>query len=399
MMRPEEKLLVHALRCGANGRTGKDIADLFESPIDWSRLVETASAHGVMPLLYRAFRKDYSHLVPREILSQFRSAYQDSTARNLLLTAELQKITECLERDGIPAIPYKGPALAAQLYGDIAFRQFVDLDILVRRRDVLRCRDLIVSMGYDATMDLDGAHALAFKQAYNEIAMVRSDGRVHLELQWEVVPWSFCFSLGDLDIWRYRRPFVAKDMRFDTLPPEELLLILCVHGAKDFWGRLIWVCDTVELIRRHPELNWKRLIALADRTGGRRMLLVGMRLARDIFGTVLPDDVERTVEADPMAGRLTRWVKDRLYGLDESPLDFYKKYAFYFRIRERAQDRVEYLFRMIITGLLIEWRPLRLPRSFLPLYYMLRPFRLAKKHGMTLIKRGQATFLERMLNA
>jgi hypothetical protein len=41
---------------------------------------------------------------------------------------------------------------------------------------------------------------------------------------------------------------------------------------------------------------------------------------------------------------------------------------------------------MIITGLLIEWRPLRLPRSFLPLYYMLRPFRLAKKHGMTLMR-------------
>lgn len=72
--------------------------------------------------------------------------------------------------------------------------------------------------------------------------------------------------------------------------------------------------------------------------------------------------------------------------LDESPLNFYKTYAFYFRIRERTRDRVEYLFRMIITGLLIEWRPLSLPRSFLPPYYMLRHFRLAKKHGMTLMR-------------
>jgi hypothetical protein len=72
--------------------------------------------------------------------------------------------------------------------------------------------------------------------------------------------------------------------------------------------------------------------------------------------------------------------------LGESPLDFYKMYAFYFRIRERAQDWIEYLFRMIITGLLIEWRPLRLPRSFRPLYFMLRPFRLARKHGMTLMR-------------
>jgi hypothetical protein len=386
MMRPEEKLLLLALRYGVNDRAGEEITALLGRPIDWPRLVEMASGHGVMPLLYRAFRKNYAPLVPAEALSQFRLAYQNNTVRNLLLTAELQKITNRLEGDGIPSIPYKGPALAAQLYGDIAMRQFIDLDILVRRRDVLKSRDLIVAMGYEATTDLEGAQALAFKQAYNELTMVRSDGQVHLELQWEAIPWNFCFSLGELDIWSRRRLSVTKDMRFNVLPPEELLLILCVHGAKDFWGRLIWVCDVVELIRRHPELKWKRLTGLADRTGGLRMLLVGLRLARDLFGTILPGDIEKMIEADPMVGRLTRWTKDRLCGLDESPLDFYKKCAFYFRIRERARDRVEYLFRMIITALLIEWRPLRLPRSFLPLYYMLRPFRLAKKHGMTLIR-------------
>ena len=398
-MRPEEKLLHLALRCGVDDRAGREIAALLGRPVDWPRLVEIASAHGVMPLLYRVFQGKYTHLVPREVLSQFRLAYQNNTAWNLLLTAELQKIVNRLESNGIPCIPYKGPALASQLYGDVALRQFVDLDILVRRRDVLKGRDLIAAMGYEATADLEGAQALAFKHAYNELAMVRSDGQVHLELQWEAVPWNFCFTLEDLDVWRQRRPSVTKDMRFDALPPEELLLILCVHGTKDFWARLIWVCDVAELVRRHPELDWKRLKALADRTGGRRMLLVGLRLARDLFGTVLPEDVEVMIQEDPMAGRLARWVKDRFCGVDESPLDFYKKYAFYFRIRERTQDRVEYLFRMVITGLLIEWRPLHMPRSFLPLYYMLRPFRLAKKHGITLLKRGQATFSERTLNA
>jgi hypothetical protein len=390
MMRPEEKLLLLALRCGVNDRVGQDITALLGRPIDWPRLVEMASVHGVMPLLYRAFRKNYAPLVPGEVLSQFRLAYQNNTAWNLLLTAELQKIMNRLESNGITCIPYKGPALAVQLYGDIALRQFVDLDILVRRRDVLKSRDLIAGIGYEAATDLEGAQALAFKQAYNELSLIRNDGKVHLELQWEIVPWNFCFPLDDLDIWRNRQQFATKDMRFNALPPEELLLVLGVHGAKDFWGRLIWVCDVAELIRRHPEMNWKRLTALADRTGGRRMLLVGLKLARDLFGTVLPEDIERMVKDDPIVGRLTRWVKDRLFGLDESPLDFYKKYAFYFRIRERARDRIEYLFRMIITGLLIEWRPLRMPRAFLPLYYMLRPFRLAKKHGMSLMRQVSA---------
>ncbi len=391
-MQPEERLMIQALRCDADGRAGGDIAASLERPIDWQRLVDTASGHGVMPLLYRAFRQNHSRLVPPDMVVRFRSAYQNNTAWNLLLTAELQRITSRLEKNGIPCIPYKGPALAVQLYDDIALRQFVDLDILVRRSDVLRVRDLITAMGYGTTLDLDGAQALAFKQAYNELSMVRSDGQVHLEIQWEAVPWNFCFSLGALDIWRQRRRFASGGMTFDTLPPEELLLLLCVHGAKDFWVRLIWVCDVAELVRRHPDLDWGRLTELAARTGGLRMLLVGLRLARDLLGLVLPDDIGEMVDADPTVGRLTRRVKGRIYGLDESPLDFYEKYAFYFRIRERPRDRIEYLFRMIITALLIEWRTLRLPRSFLALYYMLRPFRLVKKHGTTLMKRGQATF-------
>lgn len=390
MMRHEEKLMIQALRCDADGSAGGDIAASLERPIDWPRLAETASAHGVMPLLYRAFRRNYSRLVPQDVLAQFRSAYQNNTAWNLVVAAELQRITSRIEKNGIPCIPYKGPALAAQLYGDIALRQFVDLDILVRRSDVLRVRDLIIGMGYRTDTELEGAQALAFKQAYNELSMVRGDGQVHLELQWEAVPWNFCFPLGDLDIWRRRRRFVSGGMTFDALPPEELLLLLCVHGAKDFWMRLIWVCDVVELVRRHPGLNWGRLTALAAWTGGLRMLLVGVRLGRDLLGLALPDDVGEMVDADPTVGRLTRRVKNRLYGLDESPLDFHKKCAFYFRIRERPRDRIEYLFRMILTALLIEWRPLRLPRSFLPLYYMLRPFRLAKKHGTTLMRQVSA---------
>ena len=170
MMRPEEKLLLLALRYGVNDRAGEDMTVLPGRPIDWPRLVEMASGHGVMPLLYRAFRKNYAHLVPREILSQFRLAYQNNTAWNLLLTAELQKIVNRLESNGIPCIPYKGPALAAQLYGDIALRQFGDLDILVRRRDVLKSRDLIAAMGYEATTDLEGAQALAFKEGMVHLA-------------------------------------------------------------------------------------------------------------------------------------------------------------------------------------------------------------------------------------
>ena len=52
--------------------------------------------------------------------------------RSLRLTQRTAKILACLARRGIEAIPYKGPALAQTVYGDVAMRQFSDLDILIR---------------------------------------------------------------------------------------------------------------------------------------------------------------------------------------------------------------------------------------------------------------------------
>ncbi len=53
----------------------------------------------------------------------------------MMMTAELKAVMGWLEAGDVPAIAYKGPTLAAWAYGDIALREFCDLDILVRPSD------------------------------------------------------------------------------------------------------------------------------------------------------------------------------------------------------------------------------------------------------------------------
>jgi len=38
--------------------------------------------------------------------------------------------------------------LAAQVYGDLSMRDVGDLDLLVRREDIIRAADLLVSLGH-----------------------------------------------------------------------------------------------------------------------------------------------------------------------------------------------------------------------------------------------------------
>jgi hypothetical protein len=56
------------------------------------------------------------------------------TEHNFLLTEELLALLSELEANGIPEIAYKGPGLAAMIYGDLAMRQFNQLDIIVEEQ-------------------------------------------------------------------------------------------------------------------------------------------------------------------------------------------------------------------------------------------------------------------------
>src|SRR5438067_2363962 len=74
-------------------------------------------------------------VAPPSLLDPLRARAREIAARNLYATGELHRLLDVLADAGIAAMPWKGPALAAQLYGNLALRPFLDLDVLVRRRD------------------------------------------------------------------------------------------------------------------------------------------------------------------------------------------------------------------------------------------------------------------------
>ena len=69
--------------------------------------------------------------MPADAREELEGRAQANRLRDLELTGELARLLDRFRRDGIAAVPYKGPVLAAQAYGDVALREFVDLDILV----------------------------------------------------------------------------------------------------------------------------------------------------------------------------------------------------------------------------------------------------------------------------
>src|SRR5208282_477844 len=106
-----------------------------------------AEHHGVLPLAARTLI-EHARGLPAEIERRLRSAYDANLRRSLWFTAELTRLMQHFEHQGIRLIPYKGPVLAESLYGDAALRSFSDLDFLISPEDFERAKQAIAEIGY-----------------------------------------------------------------------------------------------------------------------------------------------------------------------------------------------------------------------------------------------------------
>lgn len=384
--RLEDDLLVSLARIIIDVQRTEKIKLLLRNNIDWPYLIQMALRHGVVPLLYRNLKSIQPEAIPGDVLDQLRKYFLVNVGRNLFLNEELIRLLNLFASHGIQAIPYKGPVLAASIYGDIALRQFSDLDILVQKQDVFRCQDIMVSGGYQSNFQVTDVNEKHYLQSRNELSFKRIDGRVVVELQWEIVPPYFNFSIPAEYLWNNVQDSAGGDFRFQKLSPEIELIIICVHGAKDLWARLLWVCDVAEFIRVNKELNWDWVIRLSRTLGGLRMLSLGLLLAKKVLDISLPDKVIESIESDPAAMRLAREVKQQIFDGSNGSCGILQNSLFYLKVRECVQDRIQYCARLAMTITPGDWSLVPLPKSLFPLYHLMRPVRLGLKYGLKSLK-------------
>jgi hypothetical protein len=392
--RPEFKLLLCCARTRIDEEKAGRIKLLVKDGLDWDFLLQLARRHGVMPLLYRALNQAAPHSVPSAVLNQLSNHYYLNASRNLFLTEELQRIVRLFEFNGILALPNKGPALAESLYGDIASREFADLDILVQRKDIQKATELMISSGYDPQFKLTPKQVAAYFDVGNEIAFLNKEGKCFVELQWEIVPGYFVLPISSLFSWDEVK---RAGSGFLSLPPEETLLVLCVHGAKDLWNRLIWICDIAELLYTHRNLDWEKIINLATALGSRRMLFLGLHLANELLEAPLPEQVGHQIETDGKMKKLGGQVVASLAQKGEGLPGLLETCLFYVRVRERMKEKIRFCLRFATQTTPGDWTFLRLPDFLSPVHYLIRPIRLALKYGLKSFKRDRSVEMKARL--
>lgn len=385
--RPEAELVL----CCARARLGPDqlerIRTVLLRELDWPLLCAIADEHRVVPLVYWHLRDLAARHIPPTWMAVLRERFEGMAQHNLSLTCELVSILGLLEAHGLQAVPYKGPVLAVLAYQNLALREFGDLDILVRQREVARARQLLRARGYRDDPDWAASEQRFPARIPGQYLFVHEDGSSLVELHTERTLRYFPKPL-DFDALEPRLEDLSLGgRRIRSLAPEDLLPMLCVHGAKHFWSRLQWISDIAQLVRLPREMDWPLLRERSKQMNAERMLFLGLRLAKDLIGTEFPQEIARRVEADRAVRTLAMRVERRILGQDRSRQGVIQRSVFRVRSRESPWRGLRYLFRLATAPTEADWSAVRLPAPLRPLYSALRPLRLARRYGLGLVRR------------
>jgi hypothetical protein len=386
--RPENELLLRLARPGFNVAQAERVLQLLRDDLDWDYLIALVDRHGVIPLFAHNLDSLSAGLVPVQVLANLRNYNQENTRHSLFLTAELCRLMELLQAHGIRAVPFKGPTLALRAYGDVALREFSDLDILVRRQDVLKVRKLLVGEGFKPTPELTSAQEAAllrFDCAYN----FTNDKNIVFDLHWNfAAPHSFAFDINGL--WDRLEAVTIAGKQLPTVLVEDLLLILCLHGFTHFWERLGWICDVAGLIELHKDIDWESVVNNTTKQGGRRILSLGLVLAGELLEAAIPPEVLQIAQKDAVVRELAEDLKRRLFAETASASGIIDGALLQLRMRERKRDRIGFGLRLAATPRVYDWMLVPLPNRLFFLYYFLRPLRLAGKYGVKLLNGSQS---------
>jgi hypothetical protein len=351
------------------------VAEILAQGMDWETVRAIAAHHRVLPLLYRWLCECCPEQVPAQEMAALRSIYQANALRSLKLARRLIRVVEALSAQGVDCLCLKGPTLAVQLYGDIALRQSIDLDILVRKVDLPHAYPALMSAGYTPEIPPGVLSPAQMVRVNKHLGFYDREERLELHseilesgMAHPVPPGYFCQDPGTVTL---------LDRPLPVLSAEANLLMLAMQAAGDGWDVLKWPADLARACQVCPPRDWSAFLSSAREMGVARLVHLALLLAVDPGGAALPPEVLAQCRGDARARALAGEVITRLTGQPRpAPVN---GLTFYLRARERLRDRLYYVLNQSFIPKQVDWQTFRLPAWLSPAYVILRPLRLLVK--------------------
>lgn len=371
---PELELLLGCCGCAEPGVHGSRIRKLLSEGLAWQELLTLAERHGLLPQLYSGM-SEHSSCLPDDFLPLLRARFERNVRQTLFLTDLLGRVLDAFDQHGVPALVLKGPVLAQMLYGDVALRQFSDIDVLIRPVDVQRAKLALEMLGFVPNLALTSREEKDYISSGYEYSFDSGEHKSLVEVQWRILPKFYAVDFDTERFFDHIETVEVCGRSLKTVAAEDLLLVLCVHAAKHLWQKIAWIRDIAELTRSHT-IDWELVAREARRFGIRRIVEITFYLAQELLEHTMPGSVQAAWNTDAASRRLGSEILESICAGREIETDSPAYFHLMLRLRERRVDQIRFLWRLTLTPTITEWRAVRLPAPLFPAYHLVRIGRL-----------------------
>lgn len=173
--------------------------------------------------------------------------------RSLKQLSVLIKISELLTKHNY--IVLKGLPLSEYLYNDYSFRDVVDIDILVQKKDTIEIIEILKQNSFLISDErLNSRYRHHVHTSYNNVSV---------EIHWQISPTNEFSKEFYSGLWNSKSKINIENHWFNLPDPEYQFLIVLIHNAKHKWGQLSWIFDykkMIEILNNNPSIDINRSI-------------------------------------------------------------------------------------------------------------------------------------------
>jgi hypothetical protein len=262
----------------------KNVCLIIKEGIDWSCFYNTAMNHGVAPLIYK-------HLslfdnIPDEVIDKFKNTYLHNIRDTVLTSHELGILLNLMNNESLEAIPIKGLTTTEELYGNIALYPSVDMDIMVRRKDIYKIKKIMETMGYQTVDEFNEFYL----RNYSTVHFSRK-GKKYIEFHITLGHPRY-FDIPEDFWWEDLRKSTLNDYNYRLLALEKNLLFLCLHLSAHGYSTLKFLVTIAEMLRIHKDgFVWEKLLGYSRRINAYHTLLLSLHLTSSLLDAPLPNEI------------------------------------------------------------------------------------------------------------
>ncbi|NQT46877.1 MAG: nucleotidyltransferase family protein [Candidatus Omnitrophica bacterium] len=273
----------------------------FNVPADWDRFYRLVQDHKLSPLIHHNLKKMGGMVsAPSKIMDQMRTHTRTTALANLLYEQKIYCLLKLFNQDGIETIPIKGITFSKMIYGKNMVRETCDIDLLIRKKDVLKVDAILRGLSFTPTRDF--AVLKNWQDVYSYGHYLKDEPltpRYIVDIHWDFLPPEQSRPALLKKAWKRATPTEIDGNQIMVLSPEDILLFLSVKFAMDHIQRFLLrsICDIANFLKVYKEkLDWGYILQECNRNKIATHLYFALYFSEKLFGVDFPMEVRRKLK-------------------------------------------------------------------------------------------------------